>query len=162
MYSRNERENALLSVIEETRHDTFESAERQHWEAVSSEWEADKMRILTALSGANASEVSDNFVPRKETTKIHETTLGIRSSMDAVEMSYASQIGRFNEMVTQGGLKPNLGENLSSLFPEDKDAEVARMWEMVMKMSEISAPPPSKRVRKKKLSTFLTNIYFSK
>lgn len=103
------------------------------------------MRILTALSGANASEVSESFVPRKEATKIHETTLGIRSSMDAVEMSYASQIGLFNEMVTQGGLKPNLGENLASLFPEDKDAEVARMWEMVTKMSEISAPPPSKR-----------------
>ena len=31
VFHRNERENALLSVIEETRHDTFESAERQHW-----------------------------------------------------------------------------------------------------------------------------------
>ena len=76
-YFRNERENALLSVIEETRHDTFESAERQHWDAVSSEWEADKMRILTALSGANASEaVTESFLPRKEQTRIHETTLG--------------------------------------------------------------------------------------
>ena len=76
-YFRNERENALLSVIEETRHDTFESAERQHWDAVSSEWEADKMRILTALSGANASEAAtESFLPRKEQTRIHETTLG--------------------------------------------------------------------------------------
>ena len=77
LYFRNERENALLSVIEETRHDTFESAERQHWDAVSSEWEADKMRILTALSGANASEAAtESFLPRKEQTRIHETTLG--------------------------------------------------------------------------------------
>ena len=64
-------------MIEETRHDTFESAERQHWDAVSSEWEADKMRILTALSGANASEAAtESFLPRKEQTRIHETTLG--------------------------------------------------------------------------------------
>ncbi len=57
-------------MIEETRHDTFESAERQHWDAVSSEWEADKMRILTALSGANASEAAtESFLPRKEQTR---------------------------------------------------------------------------------------------
>ena len=117
----------MLSVIEETRHDTFESAERQHWDAVSSEWEADKMRILTALSGANASEAaSESFLPRKEATRIHETTLGIRSSMDSVEMSYANQVGQYNEAITRGGLKPNLTENLASLFPEEKDAEVAR------------------------------------
>jgi len=141
-FLRNERENALLSVIEETRHDTFESAERQHWDAVSSEWEADKMRILTALSGANASEAAtESFLPRKEQTRIHETTLGVRSFMDSVEMSYADQVGQYNEAITRGGLKPNLAENLATLFPEEKDAEVARMWEMVLKMSnEIVAP----------------------
>ena len=75
-FYRNERENALLSVIEETRHDTFEASERQHWDAVSSEWEADKMRILTALTGASASEATESFLPRKEATRVHETTLG--------------------------------------------------------------------------------------
>ena len=102
------------------------------------------MRILTALTGASASEVSDSFVPRKEATRIHETTLGIRSSMDSVEMSYANQVGVYNQVITQGGLRPNFGECLSALFPEDKDAEVARMWDMVLKMNEIPASPPSK------------------
>ncbi len=139
--SRNERENALLSVIEETRHDTFESAEKQHWDAVSSEWEADKMRILTALTGASASEAgAESFLPRKETTRIHETTLGIRSSMDSVEMAYANQVEMYNEAVTKGGIKPCLIENLSALFPEEKDAEVAMMWEMLRKMAEITPP----------------------
>ena len=37
------------------------------------------MRILTALSGANATEAAtESFLPRKEATRIHETTLGIR------------------------------------------------------------------------------------
>ena len=41
-------------------------------------------------------------------------------------MAYANQVGQHNEAITRGGLKPNLAENLSSLFPEEKDAEVAR------------------------------------
>ena len=120
------------------------------------------MRILTALTGANASEVSDNFVPRKELTRIHETTLGIRSSMDATEMSYASQVGQYNEMLTQGGLRPNLGENLSALFPEEKDAEVARMWEMVMKMNEITPPPPSMDPAKYRVSPTVSKAIIAK
>lgn len=46
--------------------------------------------------------------------------------MDSVEMSYADQVGQYNEAITRGGLKPNLAENLATLFPEEKDAEVAR------------------------------------
>ena len=51
-FLRNERENALLSVIEETRRDTFEHVERMHWDAVAAEWDADKKRILQALTSA--------------------------------------------------------------------------------------------------------------
>ena len=53
-FLRNERENALLSVMEETRQETFAQAERRHWEAVSSEWEGEKKRLLQAMGGAAA------------------------------------------------------------------------------------------------------------
>ena len=43
-------------------------------------------------------------------------------------MAYASKVGQYNEAITRGGLKPNLADNLASLFPEEKDAEVAMMW----------------------------------
>ena len=36
-FLKNERENAILAVIEETRRDTFENAERLHWESTLSE-----------------------------------------------------------------------------------------------------------------------------
>lgn len=141
-FLRNERENALLSVIEETRKDTFESAEKQHWEAVSSEWEADKQRILGALAGteASASDLSQSILVRTETSRVHESTLGTRSALDAVEMAYAQQVGLYNEDLARGGLRPNLTNKLSSLFPEERDAEVALMWEMVARMSELTPP----------------------
>ena len=152
-----------FSVIEETRHDTFDSAERQHWEAVSSEWEADKMRILTALTGVNvSSEASENFLPRKEATRLHETTLGTRSSMDSVEMAYASQVGQYNESITRGGLKPNLTENLAALFPESVDAEVAMCWSMVMKMMEINPPSPNNDAIKHRVSPAVSKMIIAK
>ena len=45
-FLRNERENAILSVIEETRKETFDHVERLHWDAMEQEWEMDKQRIL--------------------------------------------------------------------------------------------------------------------
>ena len=58
------------------------------------------MRILTALTGANATDAAtESFLPRKETTRIHETTLGIRSSMDAVEMAYGDQVKTYSVLL---------------------------------------------------------------
>ena len=130
---------------------------------MSSEWEADKMRILTALTGVNASsEASENFLPRKEATRLHETTLGTRSSMDSVEMAYASQVGQYNESITRGGLKPNLTENLASLFPESVDAEVAMCWSMVMKMMEITPPSPNNDAVKHRVSPAVSKMIIAK
>ena len=57
-FLRNERENALLSVIEETRRDTFEHVEKMHWDAVAAEWDVDKRRILQALTSATGASGS--------------------------------------------------------------------------------------------------------
>jgi hypothetical protein len=37
-------------VIEETRRETFDHVEKMHWDAMASEWEGDKRRILQALN----------------------------------------------------------------------------------------------------------------
>ena len=63
------------------------------------------------------------------------------------------QVGQYNESVSKGGLKPNLAENLANLFPEEKDAEVAMMWEMVLKMAEITPPNPNADAAKYRAST---------
>ena len=121
------------------------------------------MRILTALTGANASsDATESFLPRKEATRIHETTLGTRSCMDSVEMAYASKVGQYNEAITRGGLKPNMADNLASLFPEEKDAEVAMMWEMVMKMMEITPPAPNSDAVKYRVSTPVSKLIIVK
>ena len=59
--------------------------ERQHWEAMASEWEADKKRILHALGGSgNISDQSDLgwSLTRPEVSRLHDSTLGVRSTLE--------------------------------------------------------------------------------
>ena len=111
----NERENAILSVIEETKRDTFENAERLHWESTLNEWEEEKQRILNDLAGSVCgSDLSQNLTirsasgPTGTVSRVHDSTLGVRSPLDATEMAYASKVTAYNEAIVKGGLRPCL------------------------------------------------------
>ena len=59
-FLKNERENALLSAIEQARKNTFEETERRHWETMESEWEREKQKILNALVGSGHGVTANN------------------------------------------------------------------------------------------------------
>ena len=149
-FLKNERENAILSVIEETRRDTFENAERLHWESTLGEWETEKQRILNDLAGGVCgSEISHGLftsagaaVPTGSLSRIHDSTLGVRSPLDATEMAYSSKVIAYNEAIIKGGLRPDLIKEFSQLFPEEKDQEAAVIWNMVEAMVEGLPPQP--------------------
>ena len=64
-----------------------------------------------------------------------------RSALDHVELSYAEEVSKYNGVVTSSGggygIKPNLVEKFSALFPEEKEQEIALMWDIVKAMSGI-------------------------
>ncbi|RWS29976.1 nuclear pore complex protein Nup93-like protein, partial [Leptotrombidium deliense] len=49
---RQERENAILSVIEEVKNSTFESVEKKCWQHIISDWEEYKVKIMNAITGS--------------------------------------------------------------------------------------------------------------
>ncbi|VDI79073.1 Hypothetical predicted protein, partial [Mytilus galloprovincialis] len=63
-FLKNERENALLAVIEQTRKNTFDEVERRHWECMENEWEREKQKILNSLRGLGQDTV--DFQPESE------------------------------------------------------------------------------------------------
>jgi nuclear pore complex protein Nup93 len=144
-FLKNERENAILSVIVETRRDTFENAERLHWESTLGEWETEKQRILNDLAGGVCgSDISHSLLTPAGSSgttsvlsRIHDSTLGVRSPLNATEMAYASKVMAYNESMVKGGLRPDLVHEFSNLFPEEKDQEAAVIWEMVDAMVQI-------------------------
>ena len=75
-FLKKERENAILSVIEETRRDTFEAAEKLAWEATLNEWDATKRQVLEDLSGIPdvMGAAADAYSSAVEVTRVHDST----------------------------------------------------------------------------------------
>lgn len=148
-FLRNERENAILSVIEETRADTLAQVERLHWGAVSAEWERDKRRILHALGGppgpgSDLLELTRSIRP--EHSRIHDSTLHAgRSTLDHEEVAYAQVVSRYNEAVASGGgsLKPDMVDQFGRLFQPERDQEVSALWDITRSLVRKLPPSPN-------------------
>uniref|UniRef100_A0A8C3KXT5 Nuclear pore complex protein Nup93 n=1 Tax=Chrysolophus pictus TaxID=9089 RepID=A0A8C3KXT5_CHRPC len=88
-FLKNEKDNALLSAIEESRKRTFAMAEEYHRESMLVEWEQVKQRILHTLLASG--EDALDFTQENEPSYVGESGPPGRSSLDSVEMAYARQ-----------------------------------------------------------------------
>ena len=137
-FLRNERENAILSVIEETRKETFDNVERIHWDSMAEEWEADKQRIMQALNGTgSAGPTTTDFVDLVQASRIHDSTHHVvRSSLDQVERVFAEEVTKYNSAVVAGSRPAaDLVNRFGALFQEDRDREISVLWQMVKAMA---------------------------
>jgi len=104
-FLRNERENAILSVIAETRTDTFENAERIHWESAIRDWEAEKRRILNDLSGGvyrnddptYLSALDDLTIPIHQLSRVHDPKPDIQTRLNMIEKHYRDALVKNKE-----------------------------------------------------------------
>uniref|UniRef100_A0A803TG56 Nuclear pore complex protein Nup93 n=1 Tax=Anolis carolinensis TaxID=28377 RepID=A0A803TG56_ANOCA len=88
-FLKNEKDNALLSAIEESRKRTFAMAEEYHRESMLVEWEQVKQRILHTLLASG--EDALDFTQESEPSYVSELSQPGRSSLDNIEMAYARQ-----------------------------------------------------------------------
>ncbi|KAM4721844.1 nuclear pore complex protein Nup93 [Rhinophrynus dorsalis] len=140
-FLKNEKDNALLSAIEESRRRTFAMAEEYHRESMLVEWEQVKQRILHTLLASG--EDALDFTQDSETSYITESGAPGRSSLDNVEMAYARQIYVYNEKVVSGHLQPSLVDLCSSATERLDDKNVTDLWAMVKQMTDIPLVPVS-------------------
>ena len=133
-FLKNERENAILTVIEETRKDTFEAAERLHWE--STEWDKIKRQILEDLSGFpdTGAMIQESF---SVTSKLHDNA----SNLNHLETAYARQVTEYNQSAGKRGLLSDAVEIFSSPFKEDVDREAYLIWSMVSSFADLDQLP---------------------
>uniref|UniRef100_A0A8C5GXM2 Nuclear pore complex protein Nup93 n=1 Tax=Gouania willdenowi TaxID=441366 RepID=A0A8C5GXM2_GOUWI len=88
-FLKNERDNALLSAIEESRRRTFLLAEEYHRETMLVQWEQVKQRVLHTLLGAG--EDALDFTQDVEPSFVSEVMAPGRSALDSVEVAYGRQ-----------------------------------------------------------------------
>ncbi|XP_071785698.1 nuclear pore complex protein Nup93-like [Asterias amurensis] len=134
-FLRNERENAVLAVIQETKKNTLQQTEKRFWETMQSEWQEERQKILNALISTG----EDMIDIGPETESILNETVGMegRSAMDSVEMAYARQVYLYNDKVVHGGIRPNLIHDFEQVSHQFDDKRVSELWAMVREMSSI-------------------------
>ncbi|EDX01629.1 nuclear pore complex protein Nup93-1 [Drosophila yakuba] len=136
-YLKNERENAILSVIDETNRSIFESVERQKWRCVYSEWGEEKESLLNALVGPNQQDFPDVQRQMVPTAMADEPTP--YSRLNVHQQLYAEQITIYNESHIQGIQRPNLVSTFAHLAREFFDDDlVAEMWNVLESMSAVT------------------------
>lgn len=147
-FLKSEREEAILGLLEETKRETVERLQARHWEAVAKEWETDKARILSAVSGGAGADMAELSLAREVSTvtRIHDSTLAGASSLTQAELLYARVVVEYNTAVAAGGVRPDLLANFAGLFSEEKDQEVWNLWDMASCMGGLAKDRPAQDV----------------
>uniref|UniRef100_A0A8C9RRE7 Nuclear pore complex protein Nup93 n=1 Tax=Scleropages formosus TaxID=113540 RepID=A0A8C9RRE7_SCLFO len=138
-FLKNERDNALLSAIEESRRRTFLLAEEYHRESMLVQWEQVKQRVLHTLLGAG--EDALDFTQDLEPSLVSDVGTPGRSAMDSVEVAYGRQIYVFNEKLVSRQVQPSLGDLCASAAQGLDDKNVLDMWQMVKQMTDVLLVP---------------------
>lgn len=155
-FLRNERENALLAVIEQTRNNTFAEAEKRHWKSMEDEWEREKQKILNCLLGSGQDTI--DFQPETESFLLDPVSMQGRSALDNVEMAYSRQVFAFNDQIIQGSIQPNLVDMFIEVSKTLDNKNVKDLWEMIHFMTNIPpATGQSVRLSKNTQKAFVRN-----
>ncbi|CAI9720298.1 pore complex Nup93-like [Octopus vulgaris] len=157
-FLKNERENALLTVIENARKNTLETCEQRLWGSMEEEWEREKQKMLNALLGTGH-QMLDYSQETEQSLLSDAISMQGRSALNNVEMAYASQVYIYNKKVLEGGIRLSLQD----LFMEAANSlgdklVIDKLWSMVEFMVNVpmvtsSAGPP--RQDKKLLQAFV-------
>lgn len=125
-FLKNERENAILATIEESKRRTFESAETHFWGSLEDEWEREKQKILNSISGSKHDMNIPLYSGKMEETCI---TTG-RSALTPVEMTFARQIFVCNELSIKEQ-NCNFLEALKQAGQKTEQQSVKDLWDLV-------------------------------
>lgn len=132
-FLRNERENAILSAIEEARKNTFNQAEKHQWSCMENEWEKEKEKILNSLLGAGQESI--DFSAESEVFTSSSLNMQGRSALDATELAYARQVYIHNEALIQSQ-RHSIVNGFLELSDRFDDPIIKDMWMFVRELGE--------------------------
>lgn len=126
-FLKNERENAILATIEESKRATFDNAEKHFWTSLEDEWEREKQKILNSLLAVGKHDMSmPIYSGRFEDYSVNKG----RSALTATEMTYARQIFVCNELSIKEQ-KCNFLEALKQAGQKSDEQGVKDLWDLV-------------------------------
>lgn len=136
-FLRNERENTLLAVIEESKKSTFTEADKRQWLSMEGEWEKEKEKILNSLLGSGQDFLE--LPSQNETITSDPLSMHGRSALNAVEMAYAREVYRANEAKLRD-LSHTLVNEFHKAIQNDKG--IKDSWSLLKTLIDVPTLPP--------------------
>ncbi|CAH0405001.1 unnamed protein product [Chilo suppressalis] len=138
-FLRNERENAILSLIDEVNKNSLQTAEDQKWEHMMSEWNREKIKLMNAMIGPSQNWLDLKRIPEPPSIANTPKKFG-HSMLDSIEVAYARQVHQYNKLVFQGSKsRTALHQKFAQVAEEFNDPKVKEMWEVIKTMANIPA-----------------------
>ncbi|KAF0314261.1 Nuclear pore complex protein Nup93 [Amphibalanus amphitrite] len=135
-FLRNERENAVLTVIEQSRKETFEAVDRAHYEAFSSCWELAKHRLLSTLAPSGHDLLDVTLQPELSVSS-SSGAAGVRSTLTAQEKAYVDTIAKYIEQLSSDGPRPDLVTTCRELMAKLGDDVAVELWDTVRCVTQV-------------------------
>ncbi|KAL9692103.1 hypothetical protein quinque_000048, partial [Culex quinquefasciatus] len=120
-FLRNEKENAILSVIEEVHKNSLQAAQNAKWEHTLNDWKLEKVKLINALVGQSQNWMDIRKGP--EQTTLNESTFGGRSSLNNQKMAYAREVYEYNKLINEGAMRPSLVQRFAQVADGFNDSK---------------------------------------
>ncbi|XP_003707755.2 nuclear pore complex protein Nup93 [Megachile rotundata] len=141
-YLRNEKENAILSIIEQVHKDTFELTRVQQMEHMLGEWKQMRFEIINAMTTPSGELVDLRGIPQR--TKLAGSMI---SGLSSVEVAYVKELQNYNDHVLRGITRPVLFNAFCKAAESFNDKKIVDMWQMVKYMVDIPPIPKEDQIK---------------
>ncbi|KOC66137.1 Nuclear pore complex protein Nup93 [Habropoda laboriosa] len=141
-YLRNEKENAILSIIEQVHKDTFELTRVQQMEHMLGEWKQMRFEIINAMTAPSGELVDLRGTPQR--TKLAGSMV---SGLSSVEVAYVKELQNYNDHVLRGITRPNLFNAFCKAAKTFNDTKIVDIWQMVKCMVDIPPIPKEDQIK---------------
>ncbi|EDW97527.1 nuclear pore complex protein Nup93-1 [Drosophila yakuba] len=136
-FLKNERENAILSVIEDTNKNISDSVSKQKWASMNKTWNEEKTRLLDALIAPSQNFIDLQRLPEPTIVNPHCQP---SSCLDPLELVYAQELRQYNELLLKGSHRPNLVQKFAHLSQNFGESRLTDMWTLLACVTQISEP----------------------
>ncbi|XP_012524489.1 nuclear pore complex protein Nup93 [Monomorium pharaonis] len=141
-YLRNEKENAILSIIEQVHKDTFELTRAQQMEHMLGEWKQMRFEIINAMTAPSGELVDLRGAPQR--TKLAGSMV---SGLSSVEVAYVKELQTYNDHVLRGVTRPSLFNAFYRASESFNDKKIVDLWQMVKCMVDIPPTPRGDQIK---------------
>ncbi|OAD54318.1 Nuclear pore complex protein Nup93 [Eufriesea mexicana] len=148
-YLRNEKENAILSIIEQVHKDTFELTRVQQMEHMLGEWKQMRFEIINAMTAPSGELVDLRGTPQR--TKLAGSMI---TGLSSVEVAYVKELQNYNDHILRGVVKlydhitrPNLFNAFCKAAESFNDKKILDLWQMVKCMVVIEPVPREDQIK---------------